>query len=398
MARKHKRPEAKRKRPVVSLLGTVVVGAVAILGGSVLQAGLSSAFPKSVVSPGVSSAVHRLAAGVSVTVTGPHLLVSEQTGTLQIAVSVPRAEIAGSRVDWQSRPAGASAWRTDQTLQVDSAGRASVKVSPWKGTEYRAVVRRSHTVSDRVSTPFRVDTRPAGEAVVSPQGAAEPRFGAPADPARRPRAVGSGAHAIVSPVPDPVWERMAGVSFGEGCPVGRENLRYVQVNYWGFDGYRYRGEIVVHASIARQTAAVFTDLYRLKYPIRQMRLADDFGKDPLKGANDYSAMDADNTSGFNCRYVDGKEAQQVLSPHAWGMAIDINTWENPFHARTGVFPDSSYLDRDLLHRAVLDDPESPAVHAFENRGLQWGGRWEEKDYHHFETPPANRPEGKRTGP
>ncbi|MET8509756.1 M15 family metallopeptidase [Streptomyces sp. NPDC004787] len=251
---------------------------------------------------------------------------------------------------------------------------------------------------DAVSAPFRIDTRPAGESVAGPHGAAEPRFNVQVDPARRPRAAGSGANAVVSPIPGPVWERMAGVSFGEGCPVGREALRYVQVNYWGFDGYRYRGEIVVHMSIARQTAAIFTDLYRLKYPIRQMRLVDDFGKDPLKGADDYASMNADNTSGFNCRYVDGKETQRVLSPHAWGTAIDINTWENPFRAQTGVFPHFSYLDRSLPHRAVLNSPQSPAVRAFESRGLQWGGHWEEKDYHHFETPPATRREEKRAGP
>ncbi|MFI9825641.1 hypothetical protein ACIHFC_35255 [Streptomyces sp. NPDC052013] len=38
-----------------------------------------------------------------------------------------------------------------------------------------------------------------------------------------------------------------------------------------------------------------------------MRLADDFGSDPVKGADDYASMNVDNTSGFNCRYVDGRK-------------------------------------------------------------------------------------------
>jgi hypothetical protein len=177
---------------------------------------------------------------------------------------------------------------------------------------------------------------------------------------------------------------MNGVSYTEGCPVGRSQLRYIQVNYWGFDNSRYRGEIVVNASIASRTAAIFSDLYRLKYPIRQMRLADDFGKGKIMGANDYAAMAADNTSGFNCRYVDGKEADEVLSPHAFGIAIDINSWENPYVAPTGTFPDSYYMNRTRTQPAMLKSITDPAVKAFESRGLQWGGRWNPKDYQHFQ--------------
>lgn len=396
MFRKRKGVATRGNRPVISLLSAVALGTVALVGGSALQAGLSSALPESTPDPGhgggrtiqPSSTV-----GVSVIVTGPRTVVSEHSGVLQIAVSAPRqAQLTGGWVDWQSRAAGTSSWRTLETLRLDSAGRAWARVWPWKPTEYRAVTRGHRAVSAGVSVPFYISTRPLAKPVVRPDGAAEPRFSVLTNPARRPRAVGSGAHPVVSRIPGPVWDRMAGVSFDQGCPVGRDDLRYVQVNYWGFDGYRYRGEIVVHASIAQQAAAVFRDLYRLRYPIRQMRLADDFGKDTIKGADDYAAMNADNTSGFNCRYVDGREAQQVLSPHAWGLAIDINTWENPFQARTGVFPNSAYLDRSRTHRAVLSGPNSTVVQVFERRGLRWGGRWAEKDYHHFETPAATRSE------
>ncbi|MFD9434212.1 M15 family metallopeptidase [Streptomyces sp. NPDC060002] len=378
MSRKPNQFKAIRNLPLVSVLSTAALGAVAIAGGSVLQSYLSAAMP-------------RTATGVSVTVSGPRAVTvtSEHPETLQVAVTAPAAKIAGTRVNWQSRAAGTSSWRSIGTLRLDATGRVSVQVSPWKPTDYRAAL-----AGTTVSAPFRVATRPAEEPVAHSRGAVEPHFSVVADPAQRPRAVGTGANAVVSPIPGQVWERMAGVSFTEDCPVGQEELRYVQVNYWGFDGYRYRGEIVVHVSIAEQTAAIFTDLYRLRYPIRQMRLVDDFGKDPLKGADDYASMNADNTSGFNCRYVDGKEAQRVLSPHAWGMAIDINTWENPFEARTGVFPHSYYLDRSRPHRAVLDGPESPAVQAFEGRGLRWGGRWSERDYHHFQTAVPSRPRGK----
>ncbi len=393
MARKHKRPKAEWTRRAASLLGTVVMGALAIAGGSLIQARLSAAAPDAVIGLGAGRPASPSLAGVVVTITGPRTIVSEQTETLQVAVSAPGGEITETRVEWQSRPAGASSWNTVETLRLDSGGRASARVSPWKGTEYRAVV-RGRAKSVVASAPFPVTTRPAGEPVVRPKGAAEPSVPAFADPALRPRAAGSGASPVVSQIPGPVWERMAGVSFDEDCPVRREDLRYVQVNYWGFDGYRYRGEIIVHASIAGQTEAIFTDLYRLRYPIRQMRLIDDFGKDPVKGADDYASMNADNTSGFNCRYVDGRESQRVLSPHAGGTAIDINPWENPFQAKTGIFPHPSYMERSRPHRAILDGPESPAVQAFESRGLRWGGRWHERDYHHFEMPDVAQQERK----
>ncbi|MGW8358675.1 M15 family metallopeptidase [Streptomyces wedmorensis] len=383
MLLKCQRPKEQWYRPAISLLSTVALGAVAVVGGSLLQAVLPAALPDAAES----------AVDASVVVTGAHTVVSEQTEILHVAVSAPGAAIGGSRLDWQTRATGTSSWRTIATFRLDSDGTVPVRVSPWKPAEYRAALPGSPTIAAAVSDVFHVDTRPAEAAVTHPLGAAEPRFSARTNPARRPRATGDGANPVVSTIPDPVWARMTGVSFEEDCPVGRGDLRYVQVNHWGFDRYRYRGEITVHASIAEQTAAIFTQLYRLRYPIRQMRLVDDFGKDPLKGADDYASMAADNTSGFNCRYVDGKEEQRVRSPHAWGMAIDINPWENPFEARTGVFPHPYYLDRSRPHSAALQGPESLVVQAFENHGLQWGGRWSQKDYHHFETPTTSRPGG-----
>ncbi|MFF8513333.1 M15 family metallopeptidase [Streptomyces sp. NPDC015492] len=378
---------------MVSTLGTVAWGTAAVVAGSLLQAGLSPALPGGADGAGPDQVGVRSAANVPVTVTGTRSVVSERTAKLKATVPASAQDLpVGTQVEWQSRAAGTAAWGTVERLPLTAAGQASVEVSPWKTTEYRAVIRTGGGPAVGTSAPFLVSTEPEASPVAGPEGVPEPRFDGSSDPSRRPRAVGKGAHAVVSSIADPVWSRMSGVSAGEDCPVGRNDLRYVQVNYWGFDGYRYRGEIVVNESIAQATAAAFTDLYRLRYPIRQMRLADDFGKDAVKGADDYAAMSADNTSGFNCRYVDGKEADRVLSPHSRGVAIDINTWENPFQAKTGVFPDSAYLDRGIDHEALISGPESPIAQVFESRGLVWGGRWTEKDYHHFEAPAAVRPE------
>ena len=51
-----------------------------------------------------------------------------------------------------------------------------------------------------------------------------------------------------------------------------------------------------------------------------MRVVDDFGGD------DERSMLADNTSAFNCRLVPGTS---VWAQHAYGLAVDINPFENP---------------------------------------------------------------------
>ena len=218
-----------------------------------------------------------------------------------------------------------------------------------------------------------------------PRSGADPAVRFPANRA----AVGAGANATVEPVPDSVWDRMVGYSWTPGCPVGRSALRYVSVNFWGFDGSRSRGSVVVNGSIAGPTAAAFSRLYELRFRIRQMRPMDaSWGRNPKgPGANDYAAMEADNTSAFNCRYVGGEEASKVYSKHAYGTAIDINDVENPYVASDGtVYPDSYWLHRRGPAPGVFTSSSSAAVRAFTNQGMRWGGLWGDPDFQHFEAP------------
>ena len=204
-----------------------------------------------------------------------------------------------------------------------------------------------------------------------------PTVQAPAAPAP----VGSGAHPVVSSVPDAVWSRMQGNTWHDGC-LARSSLRYITVNYWGFDGLRHRGELVMAASAADSAASALERLYSLGFPIRSMVTEDAFGPNPRgPGADDYASMAADNTSGFNCRYVVGLEAQHVVSPHALGIAIDINPWENPYVARTGTFPDSWWVSRSRPGSEVLRSGSS-AVAALAAEGFAWGASF--KDTQHFQ--------------
>jgi hypothetical protein len=216
-----------------------------------------------------------------------------------------------------------------------------------------------------------------------PRAGAEPATRFPQNEA----AVGGGANATVSAIPDSVWNRMVGYSWTAGCPVGRSQLRYVRVNFWGFDGMRSRGSLVVNASIAPQAAGAFTRLYDLGFRVRQMRPMDSsWGRNPKgPGANDYAAMEADNTSAFNCRYVGGQEASKVYSKHAYGTAIDVNDFENPYVDDNGVvYPDTYFLHRRGPAPGVFSSSGSAAVRAFTGQGLRWGGLWSPPDYQHFE--------------
>jgi hypothetical protein len=180
---------------------------------------------------------------------------------------------------------------------------------------------------------------------------------------------------------------MVGYSWTKGCPVGRSQLRQVRVNFWGFDGKRSRGTVVVNASIASRAAAAFTALHEQRFRIRQMRPMDSrWGHNPKgPGADDYAAMRADNTSAFNCRYVGGQEASKVYSKHAYGTAIDVNDFENPYVADDGtVYPGTYWLYRRDAAPGVFSSSASPAVRAFTSQGLSWGGLWSHPDYQHFQ--------------
>ena len=77
----------------------------------------------------------------------------------------------------------------------------------------------------------------------------------------------------------------------------------------------------MHRDVAREIVDVFRTLYRARVPIRRMVPVDAYG------ASDFRSIEADNTSAFNCRYVEGTTR---WSEHAYGRAIDINPIENPY--------------------------------------------------------------------
>ena len=179
------------------------------------------------------------------------------------------------------------------------------------------------------------------------------------------------------PVPAAVEARMRGVSYPDDAEIKLSDLRYLRLSYVDFDGQEQVGELVCNKAIAEDLMAIFQALYEARYPIRSIRLIDDFGGD------DEASMAADNTSCFNYRR---KTGMRELSKHALGLAIDINPFENPYVRPSRVRPAgaSVYADRtkDFPHKI---DKEDLCYKLFRARGFSWGGSWRSvQDYQHFE--------------
>jgi hypothetical protein len=282
--------------------------------------------------------------------------------------------VAGTADLWRKEEQGP--WRRVSALRFDAQGAARLKVTPRYDTQWKVVGRAAKWWASDTSNVHRVDNAPPGTPVAYPAKAPRPRIRLP----RQARAVGTGGNGVATSIPDAVWRSMVGRSWRPGCPVGRSSLRLVKVNYWGYDGYRYRGELVVHKAVARKTVKAFTALHAQRFPVRSMYLVDRFGwSSTLGGADNYDSMAAGNTSAFNCRGVVGNP--RVRSPHAYGRAIDINTWENPYHSRTGIVPNTWWATHS--HPKVgWRSSSHPVVKLLRANGFRW--TYGNSDAHHFD--------------
>jgi hypothetical protein len=170
------------------------------------------------------------------------------------------------------------------------------------------------------------------------------------------------------------WADLRG-SYRRGCPVPPARLRTVRVSHWGFDGSSRTGTIVVAARVAPDVVSVFRELWAARFPIRRLRPVSAYGGD------DDRSMAADNTSGFNCRFVGGTTRWSL---HAYGEAIDVNPVENPYVQGARVSPPAgrAFVSRSR-YRKGMALPRGVLVRAFGAVGWRWGASF--GDYQHFST-------------
>mgnify|MGYP001851527142 FL=1 len=183
------------------------------------------------------------------------------------------------------------------------------------------------------------------------------------------------------PLSEEVKARITGISYGEGCIVPYEDLRYLNILYVDFHGETQVGEIICNQAIAQDLVEIFYELYLAGYPLESVRLVDEYGGD------DTLSMEHNNTSCFNFRVVDGTSS---LSRHAYGLAIDINPLYNPYvtwpDGKQRVSPAAAapFADRSLDFPNKIDEDDL-CYQLFAERDFTWGGHWRTmKDYQHFQ--------------
>jgi D-alanyl-D-alanine carboxypeptidase len=183
---------------------------------------------------------------------------------------------------------------------------------------------------------------------------------------RLPPPPGGRFQATVRPIGPAVRARM-GATWRPGCPVPLADLRYVTVSFHGFDGRPHTGELVVHRRVADQLVSVFARLHQASFPIEEMRLVTtaDLGAHPTGDGN--------NTAAFVCRRA---RTQMRWSAHAYGLAVDVNPFQNPYRRGDLVLPElaSAYLDRDRVRPGMIR-PGDVVTTAFAAIGWSWGGTW-----------------------
>ncbi|MCR2046674.1 M15 family metallopeptidase [Acetatifactor muris] len=193
------------------------------------------------------------------------------------------------------------------------------------------------------------------------------------------------------PLSDNLRRYMTGISYPaaeeeNAAPpeITFEELRYVHILHYDFEGNSTEGELICNEFIAQDLTEIFQELYRNEYQLEKVLLIDEYDGD------DTASMEDNNTSCFNYRPVEGSAN---LSKHAFGLAVDINPLYNPYityrEGSENILPVSAadYADRTVNFPYKIDENDL-CYKLFIQHGFTWGGNWNNvKDYQHFQKIP-----------
>ena len=183
-------------------------------------------------------------------------------------------------------------------------------------------------------------------------------------------------------ITEDILKHIEGKSYPEGATISIDDLRWLHVMHYGFDGEVHEGELIVNHEVAHDVLEIFKELFEIKYPIEKIRLIDEYN------AEDEASMEDNNSSAFCYRTI---AESDTLSNHAKGLAIDINPLYNPYvyERKDGSLflqPENAgdYVDRDADNPYYIKKDDA-CYQIFINHGFTWGGDWKsKKDYQHFE--------------
>ena len=193
------------------------------------------------------------------------------------------------------------------------------------------------------------------------------------------------------PLSDNLRRFITGISYpaAEGDEAGDlavtfDDLCYVHIMHIDFEGNSTEGELICNAYIAQDLVEIFYELYRNEYQLERVLLIDEYDGDGI------ASMEDNNTSCFNYQVVEGSSN---LSKHAYGLAIDVNPFYNPYitynkdgSQKVSPAAAASYADRSASFPYKIDE-EDLCYKLFIQHGFTWGGNWNSsKDYQHFQKP------------
>lgn len=200
------------------------------------------------------------------------------------------------------------------------------------------------------------------------------------------------------PIPKEIKKKMEGVSMQHFCGITYEQLSYLTIPYYDFNGNVQNGHMVVNSQIADEVLKIFQELFIIKYPIEKMQLIDDFtGENKLiRDELDYAALEANNTSSFNDRpIVTNAGIGEKVSLHAKGLAIDINPQINPYIDSDGFCPHENaqkYItgrDKQIgwteIEKKACIREDTEIYKIFTKYGWTWlGNKYNTGDTQHFQ--------------
>lgn len=166
------------------------------------------------------------------------------------------------------------------------------------------------------------------------------------------------------------------------CPKEiRERQKIVKVKYYSFDKKIHQGQIVVDKDLVEDVKKVFDAALKERFPIYSVIPVSDKKFRKNGRWDDDLSMIANNTSAFNYREKTGGGS---LSNHAYGRAVDINTFQNPYiKGKINLPPGAVY--NPAAEGTITAD--STITKLLLQMGWAWGGDWTAlKDYQHFEKP------------
>lgn len=187
-----------------------------------------------------------------------------------------------------------------------------------------------------------------------------------------------------APLTEEQKEYITGCSYpdlDEELAISYEDLSYVHILHYDFEGNLAEGELICNNYIAQDLIEIFYELYLNEYQLERVTLIENYGGD------DELSMADNNTSCFNYRVVAGSKK---LSQHAYGLAVDINPFYNPYvtfpNGEVHVAPAGSeqWSERENNFPYKIDENDL-CYKLFKEHGFTWGGDWNSsKDYQHFQ--------------